>query len=136
MGIGLIAARTGRLAAQQAPAYSLLVDTMVAMRDGVRLHTAVYAPASLGETAMPIVFMRTPHGIADAAAPFASWPRTVTPSRFKAAPCLGLRMPPPSRTCLRLAVMLLDWPMLERRVSARRPLPIADAMPDDHSQTL
>jgi putative CocE/NonD family hydrolase len=67
LGIGLIAALTGRLAAQQAPAYSLLADTMVAMRDGIRLHTAVYVPASLGEAALPIVFMRTPYGIANAA---------------------------------------------------------------------
>ncbi|MCA1590468.1 MAG: CocE/NonD family hydrolase [Acidobacteria bacterium] len=39
-------------------------DAMVPMRDGVRLHTQVYAPSSAGER-LPILFLRTPYGIGD-----------------------------------------------------------------------
>ena len=49
----------------QAPApytYTKTIDTMVAMRDGVRLHTTVWLPQ--GYTGqLPIVFRRTPYGI-------------------------------------------------------------------------
>jgi hypothetical protein len=39
-----------------------LIDTMVAMRDGVRLHTKLYVPKrSTGP--LPILFSRTPYGI-------------------------------------------------------------------------
>ena len=37
-------------------------ETMVAMRDGVRLHTSVYVPKEAKEP-LPIVFIRTPYGI-------------------------------------------------------------------------
>ena len=42
-------------------------ELMIAMRDGVKLHTLVYRPARQ-EGALPIVLMRTPYGI-DGAAP-------------------------------------------------------------------
>jgi putative CocE/NonD family hydrolase len=41
-------------------------ETMIAMRDGVRLNTAVYAPKEV-QNPLPIIFMRTPYGIANAA---------------------------------------------------------------------
>ncbi len=40
-------------------------DVMVAMRDGVRLHTQIYAPANANEK-LPILVLRTPYGIGDA----------------------------------------------------------------------
>jgi uncharacterized protein len=54
----------GPLSAQSAAPYTYvkLVDSMVAMRDGVRLHTTVWAPQ--GYTGpLAIVFHRTPYGI-------------------------------------------------------------------------
>src|SRR6516225_9851905 len=38
------------------------MEQMVPMRDGVRLHTIIYAPKSHGEL-LPILFNRTPYGI-------------------------------------------------------------------------
>jgi putative CocE/NonD family hydrolase len=40
-------------------------DIMVAMRDGIRLHTLIYTPQGQSE-ALPIMFIRTPYGIAAA----------------------------------------------------------------------
>ncbi len=40
-------------------------DVMVTMRDGVRLNTQIYAPATANEK-LPIVVLRTPYGIGDA----------------------------------------------------------------------
>ena len=37
-------------------------DTMIAMRDGVRLYTQVYVPKAATEP-LPIIFTRTPYGI-------------------------------------------------------------------------
>ena len=70
LSAALLAILAPRLPAQQAagasPTYTLMVDTLVPMRDGVRLHVAVYAPAS--RTApLPILFLRTPYSIASAA---------------------------------------------------------------------
>lgn len=42
-------------------------DVMIPMRDGVRLHTQVYAPASADEK-LPILLLRTPYGIGNATA--------------------------------------------------------------------
>ncbi len=42
-------------------------DVMIPMRDGVRLHTQVYAPASANEK-LPILLLRTPYGIGNATA--------------------------------------------------------------------
>src|SRR5215204_4435687 len=47
-----------------APAFTR-TDVMVPMRDGVKLHTQVYAPAAAGEK-LPILLLRTPYGIGDA----------------------------------------------------------------------
>jgi putative CocE/NonD family hydrolase len=54
---------------QQTPAadYSLLfdkTDVMIATRDGVKLHTEIYAPKNATGT-LPIILERTPYGIAD-----------------------------------------------------------------------
>jgi putative CocE/NonD family hydrolase len=40
-------------------------DTMITMRDGVRLHTTVYVPQD-AHTALPFILLRTPYGIDDA----------------------------------------------------------------------
>ncbi|HMF13925.1 MAG TPA: CocE/NonD family hydrolase, partial [Gemmataceae bacterium] len=47
-------------------------DVMIAMRDGVRLNTAIYAPKDMKEP-LPIIFMRTPYGIANAAGNFRAY---------------------------------------------------------------
>ncbi len=39
-------------------------DVMIRMRDGIRLHTAVYSPKNATEQ-MPFLFLRTPYGIAN-----------------------------------------------------------------------
>jgi hypothetical protein len=39
-------------------------DTMIAMRDGVRLHTVIYRPPP-GGRALPILLTRTPYGVAE-----------------------------------------------------------------------
>lgn len=50
----------------QTPAPSFTrTDGMIPMRDGVKLHTQVYAPAGAGEK-LPILLLRTPYGIGDA----------------------------------------------------------------------
>ncbi len=54
----------------QTPQYIKLLDTLVAMRDGVRLHTSVYVPANRSGTPLPILFLRTPYGIDRAAGRF------------------------------------------------------------------
>ena len=45
-------------------ALSTRTDVMIAMRDGVRLNTQVYAPAQSTEP-LPILLLRTPYGIGD-----------------------------------------------------------------------
>ena len=40
-------------------------DVMIPMRDGVRLHTQVYAPTTSDER-LPIIFIRTPYGVGNA----------------------------------------------------------------------
>ena len=59
-------------AAQQSPDYSKLFDKsamMIPVRDGVKLHTEVYAPKNITEP-LPILFERTPYGISDKDAGF------------------------------------------------------------------
>jgi putative CocE/NonD family hydrolase len=55
-------------AAQQTPVdYSELFEkseTMIAMRDGVKLHTEIYSPRNAAE-ALPILMVRTPYGISN-----------------------------------------------------------------------
>src|SRR5438132_769209 len=41
-------------------------EAMIRMRDGVRLHTAVYAPRGVKEP-LPFLLLRTPYGIGDGA---------------------------------------------------------------------
>jgi len=55
--------------ARQQPAvdYSKIFDkteVMISVRDGVKLHTEIYAPKNAGEP-LPIVFERTPYGLED-----------------------------------------------------------------------
>ncbi|MES2304805.1 MAG: CocE/NonD family hydrolase [Gemmatimonadota bacterium] len=48
--------------APAAPRYVKLVDTLIAMRDGIRLHTSIWVPEqSSGK--LPIILTRTPYGI-------------------------------------------------------------------------
>jgi putative CocE/NonD family hydrolase len=53
---------TGAAQAQAAPAFDQ-TEVMIPMRDGVRLHTTIHAPVGLS-TNLPIIFVRTPYGIA------------------------------------------------------------------------
>ena len=46
--------------------YVKVIDTMVPMRDGVRMHTAVYLPQGVTRP-LAIVLLRTPYGIANSA---------------------------------------------------------------------
>jgi hypothetical protein len=55
------------VAQRQALDYSQLFDkteVMIAVRDGVKLHTEIYSPKKITE-ALPILFERTPYGISD-----------------------------------------------------------------------
>jgi uncharacterized protein len=55
------------VAQRQAPDYSQLFDkteVMVPVRDGIKLHTVIYSPKKITEL-LPILFERTPYGIAD-----------------------------------------------------------------------
>src|SRR6266705_6065409 len=47
---------------QDPPAGFNKIEQMVPMRDGVKLHTIIYAPKSHRD-ALPILFNRTPYGI-------------------------------------------------------------------------
>jgi uncharacterized protein len=54
-------------AQRQAPDYSQLFDkteVMITVRDGIKLHTEIYAPKKITEP-LPILFERTPYGISD-----------------------------------------------------------------------
>ena len=53
------------LAAQQPASSFVRTEAMVPMRDGVKLYTQIYSPASAGER-LPILFLRTPYGIGNA----------------------------------------------------------------------
>lgn len=53
------------LAAQQPASSFVRTEAMIPMRDGVKLYTQIYAPASAGER-LPVLFLRTPYGIGDA----------------------------------------------------------------------
>jgi uncharacterized protein len=55
------------VAQRQAPDYSQLFDkteVMILVRDGVKLHTEIYAPKKITEP-LPMLFERTPYGISD-----------------------------------------------------------------------
>jgi putative CocE/NonD family hydrolase len=66
--VGIVVAEPAAGQNAQAPfIYVKLVDTMVPMRDGVRLHTSVWVPGGQSGT-LAIVFRRTPYGI-DGAGP-------------------------------------------------------------------
>ena len=59
-------ATVASIAAQQPASPSFVrTEAMVPMRDGVKLYTQIYAPATAGER-LPILFLRTPYGIGDA----------------------------------------------------------------------
>jgi len=65
--IALLFLLTGRAQAPNPPDYSLLfdkTDVMIPTRDGVKLHTEIYAPKNSIEP-LPIVIERTPYGIHD-----------------------------------------------------------------------
>ena len=58
---------TGRAQAPNPPDYSLLFDKtdgMITARDGVKLHTEIYAPKNSAQP-LPIVIERTPYGLHD-----------------------------------------------------------------------
>ena len=50
--------------AQQSDSFFARSDTMIPMRDGVRLYTQVYTPTQVAER-LPILLLRTPYGIGD-----------------------------------------------------------------------
>jgi putative CocE/NonD family hydrolase len=67
LAIALLFLLTGRAQAPNPPDYSLLfdkTDVMIPARDGVKLHTEIYAPKNSTEP-LPIVIERTPYGIHD-----------------------------------------------------------------------
>ena len=49
-------------AAPSVPQYEKLVDTLIAMRDGIRLHTSIWVPAQRSGP-LAIILTRTPYGI-------------------------------------------------------------------------
>src|SRR6202167_4150948 len=54
--------------AQQTGDYAVLfnkIEVMIPMRDGVKLHTEIYAPKNAGQP-LPMLFERTPYGISSA----------------------------------------------------------------------
>jgi hypothetical protein len=51
-----------RLAAQQSAPGFACREEMIAMRDGVRLHTTIFTPAGQADT-LPILMQRTPYGV-------------------------------------------------------------------------
>ena len=61
-------------------------DTMIAMRDGVRLHTNYFVPKGFAGN-LPIIMIRTPYGIEAASeasrAPTPSWRATATSSSIR-----------------------------------------------------
>jgi uncharacterized protein len=64
---GTLFAAIPGVAQRQAPDYSQLFDkteVMIAVRDGVKLHTEIYSPKKITEP-LPILFERTPYGISD-----------------------------------------------------------------------
>jgi uncharacterized protein len=56
-------------------------DTMVAMRDGVRLHVSLYTPSDMSGP-LPIMFLRTPYGIDDYAGEFKSYLKELADDRY------------------------------------------------------
>jgi uncharacterized protein len=68
VGFGLLAATVrGQEREEKGRDWSLLFDkteVMIAARDGVKLHTGIYAPKDIKE-ALPIVLERTPYGLKD-----------------------------------------------------------------------
>src|SRR5713226_9918 len=64
VGLFLLAAplRAQTTQPQDPPAGFDKIEQMVPMRDGVKLHTIIYAPKSHREP-LPILFNRTPYGI-------------------------------------------------------------------------
>jgi hypothetical protein len=66
IAMALFAAIPGA-AQRQAPDYSQSFDkseVMITVRDGIKLHTVIYAPKKITEP-LPILFERTPYGISD-----------------------------------------------------------------------
>ncbi len=53
-----------------------VTDVMISARDGVRLNTKIFAPKGL-TAPLPIIFMRTPYGIGDAAKNFVTGLKTL-----------------------------------------------------------
>jgi hypothetical protein len=67
LAIALLFLLTGRAQTPNPPDYSLLfdkTDVMIPTRDGVKLHSEIYAPKNSTEP-LPIVIERTPYGIHD-----------------------------------------------------------------------
>src|SRR5690349_2489269 len=63
----LVAAFRGHTQSSTPPDYSLLfnkTDVMIPARDGVKLHTEIYAPKNVAGP-LPILLDRTPYGLSD-----------------------------------------------------------------------
>ena len=67
----VVPSRALTLDAQAATQFSV-TDTMIPMRDGVRLHTKIFMPRGQSE-ALPFIFKRTPYGIEGSAGNFGSY---------------------------------------------------------------
>ncbi len=75
-------AQPARVPARSAKATHAKSEHMVPMRDGVRLHTAVYAPRTCPPGGAPILLQRTPYSVAPYGAD--AYPATLGPSpRFQ-----------------------------------------------------
>lgn len=61
--IGFLLAAISSVYAQTAPGFSR-TESMIAMRDGVKLNTQIFSPARTDEK-FPIILIRTPYGIGD-----------------------------------------------------------------------
>src|SRR5262245_16675715 len=47
---------------QGTPAFSFR-EVMIPARDGVRLHTTIFIPATIGDEKLPFILVRTPYGV-------------------------------------------------------------------------
>ncbi len=65
LALGMHAVQFSQTPPRAAPNYDIR-EVMIPMRDGVRLHTLVYSPKTVGRS-LPIILNRTPYGIAGSA---------------------------------------------------------------------
>lgn len=74
-GVGLLCGISPLIGQRPATEVYAKTQAMIPMRDGVRLYTEIYRPRQQS-SALPIVFLRTPYGVADRAGGFTRYFRT------------------------------------------------------------